>query len=963
QYQQTWLELARGAMGRLTVTGTLQVNTQAGSDLLPLTPIEIRNSTNHVVDSGLSDNFGNYTTTLNNETYNIIIQQDNNITIPVTVLASSTTTITANFGYINITTFDNANLTVNAQIELRKSIDSSLQVSGVQTIGGTITLTVAPIVYEVKGVYNSETKSITKLVNAGETTYTEIIFGTLTGAQGGLHVTSTGFFGMPLGSTVYIYNYTTGLYLTSGSTSAATGIFFDNLAPDVYRIEVIESNNFIYQAVQIDAGVQTNLTPHFGNLIVYEDPGTQIRLYYEDNLTRVHSSFYYIDSTGKYVYTLVPDNYILWYSGSTYPVTVTAGNRTLINSQRNIAVDVPFPNAKPTYVYANPARINTGETTNLTVTVTDANYDYKNLTFTWTPNVGSVTGQNTWNRFTYDHRYSSTVIYNASLIDQTMYIDILVEDGYGGNFSYRLYVSNRVSTIHVNSTQLNGNSIPLSTRVYLYDYYSNLQVTNRYVNASGWIYNGFSNILEGEYYLRAVEDNNQYSDPFFLNGSEIYFYNFKWGLVHINSTGLNRQLIDSTIYIYELDRITFLSSGTTITSGDGIIDFYLSEGNYSFTALERNYNWKDIEVNEHQETFHEFQFGVIAVYYLDVFSQPQSTRIWFSNGTDGTPIFNAYSSAQGLLVAILLPYHNYTIQVDNGTDDYWYYNNNLTNNAGLNVGQFINHAPVLTVANSLPKVGINGSVIISVTATDPDPLDILTYIYLPSMGTILGSGNSINYTAPSTTGFYYLNISVHDNHGLYANNVTRSLSTRSGTVTASLSGNNDDPYYTRVYIYDWTTGISYTNGWTNSLTGNITFSNVPESFYYIQARGHTYWNSKTFIAGPDDDPHTEVFKFASLFVNATGGQGQLIDTWTEIHFNNLYQTGLSTVISGNGLIQYFLRPDLYDLKGLEVNDQWFRSINLTAMEGQSLNLTFSWAELNITSRTTGNMPLNSQIQC
>ncbi|MHA2028031.1 MAG: hypothetical protein ACW99Q_01460 [Candidatus Kariarchaeaceae archaeon] len=961
QNQPTWLDLARGAISGLSATGTLQVNTQVGSTILQNTPIEIRNATDHIVDSGMSDVFGNYTTTLNNETYNVIVQQNNNITIPVTVAASSTTTVTANFGYINITTFDNANLTVNAQIELRKSLDSSLQVSGVQTVGGTITLTVAPLVYEVKGVYNSDTKTITKLVNAGETTYTKIIFGTLTGAQGGLYVRSNGFIGMPLSSTVYIYNYTTGLYLTSGSTSATTGIFFDNLAPDVYRIEIIESNNIVYQAVQIDAGLQTNLIPQFGNLILYQDntTNTRVDLYDAANSTRIR--YDYMDSVGKLVYTLVPGDYVAWYSGATYPITVVAGNRTLVNSQRNVAVNVPNPNAKPTYVFASPVRINANETTNLTVIVTDANYDYKNLTFTWIPNVGTITGQNTWNRFTYENQYSSTVTYNAPLSDQTMFIDVLVEDGYGGNFTYRLYVSNRVSTIHVNSTQLNGNPLPSSTRVYLYDYYSNLQVTNTWVNASGWINNGFSNILEGEYYLRAVEDNNQYSAPFFLNGSEIYFHNFKWGLVHINSTGLNRQLIDSTIYVYELDRTTYLSSGITLTSGNGYFDFYLGEGNYSFTALERNYNWKDIEVREHQEVFYEFQFGVIAVYYLDVFNQPQSTRIWVSNGTDGTPIFNAYSSAQGLLVAILSPYHNYTIQVDNGTDDYWYFNINLTANAGLNVGQFINHAPILMVANSLPKVNTNGSVIILVTATDPDPLDILTYIYTPSMGTIIGSGSSVNYTAPSINGFYYLNISVHDNHGVYANNETRSLSTRSGTVTASLSGNNDDPYYTRVYLYDWTTGVSYTNGWTNSLTGNITFSNVPENFYYIQARGHTYWNSKIFVAGPDDDPHTEVFKFVSLFVNATGGQGQLIDTWTEIHYDNVYQSGLYTLTSGNGLIQYYLRPDLYDLKGLEVNDLWFRSINLTAMEGQSLNLTFSWAELNITSRTTGNMPLNSRI--
>ena len=158
-----------------------------------------------------------------------------------------------------------------------------------------------------------------------------------------------------------------------------------------------------------------------------------------------------------------------------------------------------------------------------------------------------------------------------------MYIDINVSDNHQGFFTYRLYVSNQFGTIHINSTVFTGGVY--QTLFEIFRVQDDGRQTYNWANSSGWY--SFYNIPEDEYYLKGTEDNVQYSSNFVLLPNDVYFYNFKWATLKINSTALNRQLIDTTVTVYNQTPGFSTSNGqTTKLTGDGTVTWYLAEGQY-----------------------------------------------------------------------------------------------------------------------------------------------------------------------------------------------------------------------------------------------------------------------------------------------------------------------------------------------------------------------------------------------
>ena len=310
------------------------------------------------------------------------------------------------------------------------------------------------------------------------------------------------------------------------------------------------------------------------------------------------------------------------------------------------------------------------------------------------------------------------------------------------------------------------------------------------------------------------------------------------------------------------------------------------------------------------------------------------------------------------MIFILAPYYNYSISVyHNSTFSYLYEPISISPNEGQNIGQFLNHEPSITSYSASPSTVLpTNSTIIIITASDPDPLDILTYSYIPSMGSIIGSGNNVTYQAPGVTGFFYLNISVIDPHGGY-DNITRSVSARTTTVSVNVTDFEDEPMSGNlVQIIDWTTGIRLSYAYTDS-NGFVIFPNVPESYYYLTAQAANNIQSEIFISG--NSPYDYNFKFGALFVNSTGGNHVLITTAVTILLNGSTTTEGSgnTGLIDKGQIRFDLRPDIYDIRGQEINYLFYRDIEI--VENSLTNLTFNWAEFNITTRSVMDMPLTS----
>jgi hypothetical protein len=77
----------------------------------------------------------------------------------------------------------------------------------------------------------------------------------------------------------------------------------------------------------------------------------------------------------------------------------------------------------------------------------------------------------------------------------------------------------------------------------------------------------------------------------------------------------------------------------------------------------------------------------------------------------------------------------------------------------------INHPPaIITLSADPSSIDINQTTIITCITTDQDG-DILTYNWSKTGGTITGSGSTITWTAPSTTGTYIITCTVSDNNG------------------------------------------------------------------------------------------------------------------------------------------------------------------------------------------------------
>lgn len=116
-----------------------------------------------------------------------------------------------------------------------------------------------------------------------------------------------------------------------------------------------------------------------------------------------------------------------------------------------------------------------------------------------------------------------------------------------------------------------------------------------------------------------------------------------------------------------------------------------------------------------------------------------------------------------------------------------------------------NKSPVITSGPTPATSSIStaSTTTVSVSASDPDS-DELSYSWYASCGTISGTGSSVTFTAPSTTGTCTIFATAYDGKGGSASNYT--------SITASLQVQTDDeiePNDTRATATPVTFGIWY----------------------------------------------------------------------------------------------------------------------------------------------------------
>jgi hypothetical protein len=113
----------------------------------------------------------------------------------------------------------------------------------------------------------------------------------------------------------------------------------------------------------------------------------------------------------------------------------------------------------------------------------------------------------------------------------------------------------------------------------------------------------------------------------------------------------------------------------------------------------------------------------------------------------------------------------------------------IQSGAGVDAGPVKNNAPSVTaVTPTSPSIAVNSTTTITATTSDPNS-DALTYQWsAPSGGSITGSGATITYTAPGSTGTYPVNVTIDDGKGATATGST-TVSVTAGGGTGTAQGN------------------------------------------------------------------------------------------------------------------------------------------------------------------------------
>lgn len=114
---------------------------------------------------------------------------------------------------------------------------------------------------------------------------------------------------------------------------------------------------------------------------------------------------------------------------------------------------------------------------------------------------------------------------------------------------------------------------------------------------------------------------------------------------------------------------------------------------------------------------------------------------------------------------------------------------NILAGGGVSTSPVKNNAPtVATVTPASPSIATGATTTITATTSDPNS-DALTYSWsAPSGGSITGSGSTITYTAPGSTGTYPVNVTVDDGKGATATGTTN-ISVTAGGGSGTAQGN------------------------------------------------------------------------------------------------------------------------------------------------------------------------------
>ncbi|RMH41589.1 MAG: hypothetical protein D6694_08695, partial [Gammaproteobacteria bacterium] len=753
---------------------------------------------------------------------------------------------------------------------------------------------------------------------------------------------------MPISANYIVYNSTSGAQVTSG-TLGSDGFVTMNLAPGDYDVETFASdtyNRIVNTSVTIIGEQTTTVRNSFSQYIVYSDVVTWIYVYDEGG-QNVASGYRNSNDINKVFY--LPAGIAYDFSLATpaityYNLSSTVGDKVIVGS---IIQEAPYFISYPTIA----SRVDPNQSTLVTAQVFDRNYDVP-LVLDRVVNYGSTfIASSGW---VATNVFEFKVNYTAPAFAETYRMDLAVVDTTNLFSNFTLYLSNRQSTVNLNSTGFNDR--PITQWIYAYDKYSDAIAASAYTGSTG---TAAMVLDDGEYYFVWISDSNYVSAPRYINATySPYSIHYRWAEVNVNMTGMYGQVIGGTMRLYNAGSLSTPIVSRTISSSTGSQLLVLPAGNYSiktYASAEASAIWHyDMKLNATERPSVVSSFGVLAVYQFDAASNPQSVWTYLYNATDSlsTSISSVYTGSDGIATYTLAPYGNYTVKSSRSVDE-WYYKLSVSAGNVTVIGNFTNSAPVISDITASPRrIGPNENTTVTVTASDIDPIDILNYTWTVTEGTISGSGNQVTYFAPSTVGVYRIEVNVTDQFGGWAN-TTIWVSSNFGTINVTVTqGGNPDAKW--VYIYDGITNDYIGSGYTGSL-GYTTFGSIYPGPYKVQVTGSNLWTQYIFVNGGGTD--NMEFRFAAITLNATSSNGEGINVAMKTYLNSTGVLESSASTGSTGLLTLALRPGVYDFEATSDGTSIRKNL-ITVVADEVATYDFKFGRISLTVSTAGGKPIS-----
>ena len=407
----------------------------------------------------------------------------------------------------------------------------------------------------------------------------------------------------------------------------------------------------------------------------------------------------------------------------------------------------------------------------------------------------------------------------------------------------------------------------------------------------------------------------------------------------MTSRGEEGKPLNSEVYVYDQASGDYVSGDRT--GSDGTVSFYLRQGVYSVIVSQHNtITVEDITLVGGESSNVGVDFGRLVLIYAE------NVDAYLYDGPSGDYIVGHRTGRDGRTIWYLRE-GTYKVNTSEPVKEF----EGISILAGQTtvIGETSNHPPEIDAASAYPELIKAGeSTELSVRAFDKND-DPLTYTYKPSVGTIIGEGPRVTYTAPNAGGEYRIDIEASDGQG----GVAQTTLFVSGGVlkVTSLGGDDERPLNSDVYVYDQDSG-DYVSGDRTGSDGTVSFRLI-QGTYQIVVSEHNAISVDDLEVSTDKETAARVF-FGRLDVTSRGEEGKPLNS--EVY---VYDQASGDYVSGDrtgndGTVSFYLRQGVYSVIVSQHNTITIDSIPLATLRTVVVEVREGAA--NVTSLEGNNPP-------